>query len=167
MRPGRRPAHDAAVTAPAGPVVYQPLRVARRVLPAVLVVFVVLAVVFLTQAARHSGPPWWFLVLWLAAFGWNAYWWTFRICTEVRVDGGRLAWRTPLRRDEVALSDVTRVRPSRWGRGRWPSWSSATAARCSCPCATASTGSSTRCAPAHRACRSTPESPGRVMMDRP
>jgi hypothetical protein len=104
------------VTAPAGPVVYQPLRVARWVLPVVLVVFVVLAVVFLTQAARHSGPPWWFLVLWLAAFGWNAYWWTFRICTEVRVDGGRLAWRTPLRRDEVALSDVTRVRPSRMGQ---------------------------------------------------
>jgi hypothetical protein len=86
------------------------------VLPVVFVLFAVVAVVFLTQAGRRGGPPWWFLVLWFAAFAWNAYWWSFRICTEVRVEGGRLAWRTLLRRGEVPLTDVVRVRPSRTGQ---------------------------------------------------
>jgi hypothetical protein len=109
-------AQDATVTAPAEPVVYRPLRAMRWVLPLVFVVFTVVAVVFLVQATRHSGPPWWFLVLWLAAFAWNAYWWSFRICTEARVGGGQLAWRTLLRRGEVPLTDVIRIRPSRTGQ---------------------------------------------------
>lgn len=104
------------MTTPVGPVVYRPMRLGRWVLTVAFVVFAVVAVVFLVQSGRRSGPPWWFLVLWFGAFAWNAYWWAFRVCTEVRVEGGRLAWRMLLRSDDVPVTDVTRVRPSRWGQ---------------------------------------------------
>lgn len=77
------------------------MRLVRWVLPVALVVVV---------------PPRWFLVLWSGAFAWHAHWWAFQVCTEVRVEAGRLAWRTMLRSGDAPVTDVTRVRPSRWGQ---------------------------------------------------
>jgi hypothetical protein len=84
---------------------------------AVFLGFAAAAAWIVVQVVRGGdGPPPWFAAVWLAILGWNAYWWVFRICTEVRVEAGRLAWRTPLRRGEVPLTDVTRIRPSRAGQ---------------------------------------------------
>jgi hypothetical protein len=85
----------------------------RFLLPVFFLAFGVGAVPLITSVVRGRQPGPLFAALWLAVFGWNAYWWLFRVCTEVRVGGGRLAWRTPLRRGEVATTDVSRIRPSR------------------------------------------------------
>jgi hypothetical protein len=88
----------------------------RLLVPVLFAGFAVAAVVLVVTALRGDGLPGWFVVLWLAALGWNAYWWLFRIPQEVRVGGSTLAWSAPLRRGEVPLDDVVRLRPSRTGR---------------------------------------------------
>lgn len=72
------------------------------------------AIVVVVQIVRgDEGPGLWFVAAFVAAAGWNAYWWLFRIATEVSVDGGTLSWRTPLRRGSAPVSSVTAVGRSR------------------------------------------------------
>jgi hypothetical protein len=85
-------------------------------LPLVFVIFVVAAVGMIVAVLRGNGPPIAFAVFWLAAIGWNAYWWLFRTCIEVRVDGASLEWRVPLRSGAAPLTDVRRIRSSRMSR---------------------------------------------------
>ncbi len=78
-------------------------------------------VIFAVAAAgivvvRGKGPPIAFAVFWLAAVGWNAYWWLIRTCIEVRVDADSLQWRAPLRPGSAPLTDVRRIRKSRMSR---------------------------------------------------
>ncbi|WP_222193065.1 hypothetical protein [Modestobacter italicus] len=96
--------------------VYRPVRGARWLLLAVLAVFSVAAVGLVVATVGGNGPPVLFVAAWLAAFGWNAYWWGVRTAVEVRVDGPTLTWRTVVRSAEVPLHDVLRVRPSRASR---------------------------------------------------
>jgi hypothetical protein len=57
--------------------------------------------------AGGTGPPAAFVVLWLAAYGWNVYWWLFRIAYEVGVvHGSTLRWRSMTRTREVPLARV-------------------------------------------------------------
>lgn len=79
-------------------------------------VFAVAAVMVVIATVRGDGPPVWFTALWLAALGWNAYWWLIRTCSEVRTDASTLEWSTPLGHGEVPLFDIVRVRSSRLGR---------------------------------------------------
>lgn len=100
---------------------YRPMRWFGRLLPLVFALFAAIMVITIVfdRGGSHSSssaPPLWFLVAWLAALGWNLYWWLFRMCIEVRVDGATLSWSTPLRRGEVALTDVIRIRPRRMSR---------------------------------------------------
>lgn len=58
-----------------------------------------------------TGPPAAFVILWLAAYGWNAYWWLFRIAYEVGVvDGSILRWRSITSSRQVPLPRVTGIR---------------------------------------------------------
>ncbi|MGY1841438.1 MULTISPECIES: hypothetical protein [unclassified Modestobacter] len=95
------------------PVSYRPIRGARWLFPLVFAVFAVAAMWLVAATVRGDGPPLVFLLLWLGALGWNAWWFLFRISVELRVDGARLHWATPLRRGTVSLLDVALVRRSR------------------------------------------------------
>ena len=70
--------------------VYRQAPMERYLTPFIFTLFAVVAVVLLVAMVRGDGPPAWFGVLWLAALGWNAYWWLLRICTEVEVDSDTL-----------------------------------------------------------------------------
>lgn len=104
------------MSTPGTPVDYQPLRIQRFVMPVSFLLFAGVAVWLVVQVVQGGGPPWWFALLWVAALGWNAYFWLFRVCTVVRVDAGRLTWRAALQRGDVPVTDVTRIRPSRMGQ---------------------------------------------------
>lgn len=57
--------------------------------------------------AGGTGPPAAFVVLWVAAYGWNVYWWLFRIAYEVGVvHGPTLRWRSITTTHEVPLARV-------------------------------------------------------------
>lgn len=61
--------------------------------------------------AGGTGPPAGFVVLWLAAYAWNAYWWLFRIAYEVGVmDASTLRWRSITSSHEIPLAQVTGIR---------------------------------------------------------
>ena len=87
--------------------------------PLLLLAFLVFALaaaaVVVITVWGGEGPPAWFIALWLVALVWNAYWWLFRICVEVRVDGPTLEWSAPLRRASAPLAEVIRIRASRLG----------------------------------------------------
>jgi len=60
--------------------------------------------------AGGTGPPAAFVVLWLAAYAWNAYWWLFRIAFEVGVmHGSILRWRSITSSHEIPLAQVTGI----------------------------------------------------------
>jgi hypothetical protein len=60
--------------------------------------------------AGGTGPPAAFVFFWVAAYGWNAYWWLFRIAYEVAIVGGStLRWRSITATREVSLARVKRI----------------------------------------------------------
>jgi hypothetical protein len=60
--------------------------------------------------AGGIGPPAPFVVFWLAAYVWNAYWWLFRIAYEVGVvHGSNLRWRSITTTREMPLERVKRI----------------------------------------------------------
>jgi hypothetical protein len=95
---------------------YQPMPWLPRLLPLGVVLFGAIVVVFVLGSLRGDGPPVWFLVFWLGALAWNAYWWLFRICSEVAVDDSTLSWSAALQRGSAPMSDVRRLRKSRASR---------------------------------------------------
>jgi hypothetical protein len=61
--------------------------------------------------AGGTGPPAPFVLLWITAYGWNVYWWLFRIAYEVGVDDGSiLRWRSITSSHDVPLARVTGIR---------------------------------------------------------
>lgn len=82
---------------------------------AMFVIFGVFAVVLVTATVEGGteSPPVAFTVLWLAAIGWNGYWWLFRIAVGLRFDGQVLYWEAPFRSGAIPLSDLTAIRPMR------------------------------------------------------
>jgi hypothetical protein len=95
---------------------YRPMPLQRFLLPVVLIVFTGAAIGLIVATVRGSGPPIAFVVFWLFAFGWNAYWWGWRVCTEIVVDSVTLSWRTALLSRQAPVVDVVRVRVSRMTR---------------------------------------------------
>ena len=96
--------------------VYRPMPGARLYLPAIVALFVVVGVVLVVASVRGDGPPLWFLVLWLGAACWNAYWWFWRVCIEVAVEGRTLRWRTAVTQGQVPVDDVLGIGTSRASR---------------------------------------------------
>lgn len=98
--------------------IYRPIGGGGRLLLLLaFLAFALAAVALVVITVRGGeGPPAWFTALWLAAIVWNAYWWLFRICVEVRVDGPTLEWSAPLRRARAPLAEVIRIRAFRFGR---------------------------------------------------
>jgi hypothetical protein len=58
---------------------------------------------------RDDGPPVWFIAVWYFALVWNGYWFLFRLCYRIELDGGVLRWFTPLRHGAIALSDLVSI----------------------------------------------------------
>jgi hypothetical protein len=83
----------------------------------ILVVFPVLAafaIPLVIGTVRSScGFPLAFALIWLAALGWNAYWFLFRLCYRIDLHQNALHWWTPLRHGQLALSSLRAVRPGR------------------------------------------------------
>ncbi len=85
-----------------------------RIRPLIFVLFPVLGLVgvalVLNLVSGGEGPGLWFVVFWLAAYAWNAYWFLFRIAYEVGVvDGTTLRWCSVVRCREIPLSKVKTV----------------------------------------------------------
>jgi hypothetical protein len=83
--------------------------------PLTFAVFIPLGIagvaMFMNLVAGGTGPPAAFVVFWLAAYGWNAYWWLFRIAYEVGVvHGSTLRWRSIATTREVPLARVKGIR---------------------------------------------------------
>ena len=95
---------------------YRAMPIPRFLFPVILVVFAGVAIALIAATVLGNGPPVAFLVFWIAAFGWNAYWWSLRICIEVAVDGLALNWRTAVLSGTAPVESVLRIRPSRWSR---------------------------------------------------
>lgn len=95
---------------------YRAMPIPRFLMPLILALGVVVGVVVAVTSARGDGPPVAFLAFWLLALCWNVYWWGWRVCVDVAVDGLTLRWRTALLRRETSVGDVVRVRPSRMNR---------------------------------------------------
>jgi hypothetical protein len=99
---------------------YQPYPGGRWLASAVALIFGLIfgaaSIALVVAVVRGQGPPVAFAVFWLAAVGWNAYWWLGRMCIAVDVGAANLVWRTPLRAGRASLKDVTTVRPSRLSR---------------------------------------------------
>ena len=57
----------------------------------------------------HAGPPSWFLVIWFGVFGWNAYWWLFRVAYRVELVGQTLQWKAPFTSGALPVGEITSV----------------------------------------------------------
>jgi hypothetical protein len=67
--------------------------------------------IVLNLLTSNNGPGGVFVVLWLAAYAWNAYWFLVRIAYEVGiVDGSTLRWRSITTRHEIPLSRIKGIR---------------------------------------------------------
>lgn len=82
---------------------------------AIFGVFAIAAIALITATlvGGDNAPPAALSVLWLCVLTWNAYWWLFRIATELRIDGPELAWSSPLRNGRVSFDQLTEIRPMR------------------------------------------------------
>ena len=77
------------------------------VTPVVLSVFGVVAFFMVVAALSGGGPPVPFLLFWLFAVGWNAWWFLFRIGHTVHVENGMITWRSILRVRQLPLTELT------------------------------------------------------------
>lgn len=75
------------------------------------------AVVLVVASVRTSHPPVLFAAAWVAAAGWNAYWFLLRVCSRVTLDADGVRWTTPLRAGRIPLADVTRLGAMPLGTG--------------------------------------------------
>jgi len=75
--------------------------------------FGVFAVGMVFSLLAGSGPPAWFAVIWLAALAWNAYWFLWRLATDLWLDGNTLHWKAPFRSGSVDVSAIEEIRPRR------------------------------------------------------
>jgi hypothetical protein len=83
--------------------------------PFAFVIFPVLglagAAMVLNSLAGGVGPPALFILLWLGALEWNAYWFLVRFAYEIGiVDGSTLRWRSITSRHEVPLLFVKGIK---------------------------------------------------------
>jgi hypothetical protein len=91
----------------AGPVIYR-LVVYRPLIFALLLILGLAGVALVVNLlSGDAGPGLGFVVLWLAAYAWNAYWFLFRIAYEVSfTEGSTVRWCTVTRCREIPLSSV-------------------------------------------------------------
>jgi hypothetical protein len=69
------------------------------------------AVGLLFAVVRGGSVPGAFAFLWLAAYGWNVYWFGFRVAYSVRLEGGRLMWRCLFSSGEATYEHIRALRP--------------------------------------------------------
>jgi hypothetical protein len=95
---------------------YQPVPGGPTLVRAILLVLIIAAAAIIWSTIRNDRPPLVFTVLWLAALGWNVYWWSFRVAASLTIDDDdTLTWTPAGSRHRVPLSAIVRVRPSRLG----------------------------------------------------
>jgi hypothetical protein len=78
-------------------------------------IFGVVAVPLVVAASLRDrdGPLVLFVVAWIAAFAWNAYWFLLRLCYRLDLEGGMLRWWAPLRSGDAPLAGLLALRPVR------------------------------------------------------
>ena len=85
----------------------------------ILIMFAVFAGFALVLVARlltgRSDHPMSFDVFWLAALGWNGYWFLLRFAWRLAVANGEFHWQAPLSSGSTPLGDLRRARPSHLG----------------------------------------------------
>jgi hypothetical protein len=93
--------------ATAGPVIYR-LVVYRPLIFALLLILGLAGVALVVNLlSGATGPGLGFVVFWLAAYAWNAYWFLFRIAYEVSfTEGSTVRWCTVTRCREIPLTSV-------------------------------------------------------------
>jgi len=79
----------------------------------ILGMFGVFAVAMVFSLLTGGGPPAWFAVIWLAVLAWNAYWFLWRLATDLWLEGNTLHWKAPLGSGSVDVSEIEEVRPHR------------------------------------------------------
>jgi len=91
---------------------YRPALIGRWFFLMLFGLFAAMAVVLIVLAITgDDGPSAPFLLFWLVALGWNAYWWLFRVAFSLTVSNGALEWEAPLRRGRVPITELTAFRP--------------------------------------------------------
>jgi hypothetical protein len=71
-----------------------------------LPIFSIAAIVMAVQGIRGAVPAS-FALFFVLCVPWNLYWWFWRNCHTVEVDGNRLCWWSGLRHGEIAVSELT------------------------------------------------------------
>ena len=91
---------------------YRPALIDRWFFLMLFGLLVAMAVVFIVLAITgDDGPSAPFLLFWLFALGWNAYWWLFRVAFSLTIGNGVLEWEAPLRRGRIPVTELTAFRP--------------------------------------------------------
>jgi hypothetical protein len=87
--------------------------------PQILVAFAIFAAfagwLLVRLALGRLDAPLWFVLLWIGAVGWNAYWFLLRLCYRLDLDDRTLRWWAPLRRGEIPLDQLREIRPYGFG----------------------------------------------------
>ena len=76
-----------------------------------------IAIIVGMSSQNGSSWPWPSLVFFLGIFGWNAYWWLFRVALRLDVSEGWLTWQTALRSGRDPIASVMEIRPLRGAGG--------------------------------------------------
>ncbi len=87
---------------------------AKRIV-AMLALMAAIGVAGLVAAVVATGPPLWFVGLYLLALVWNAYWFLFRIAYRLDLSQDELSWHAPFRSGTVNLRQIDQMRPQRLG----------------------------------------------------
>jgi hypothetical protein len=95
---------------------YQMYPLYRAQLIAVFGILTLFAVVMFASTASTDVRFLLFGLFWLAALGWNAYWWLVRISYRLDLNGDELRWLTPTRSGTIPLHQLRAIRPYRFGR---------------------------------------------------
>lgn len=90
---------------------YRPALVGRWFFLVLFGVFGIVAVALLVSLTGDDRPPVSFVLFWLFALGWNAYWWLFRVAYSLTLREGILEWEAPARRGAIPTTDLTAFRP--------------------------------------------------------
>jgi hypothetical protein len=72
------------------------------------------ALIISTVAGGDNAPSPLFTALWLAALGWNAYWWLFRIAYALRLEDDELVCEMPRGAVRLRLIELNEIRPMRF-----------------------------------------------------
>src|SRR5262245_39955645 len=91
---------------------YRPVFIGRGCFLAIFGALGLATVALIVMAATGESISLPFVLFWIVAFAWNAYWWLFRVVFSLTLRDGDLEWEAPLRRGRIPTDDVTSLGPA-------------------------------------------------------